>query len=51
MPVHQFDLGQFQCYVLEDNSKITVLTVADIFADVMQKLIENESISSHFIAI
>jgi len=33
------------------NPKITVLTVADIFADVMQKLIENESISSHFIAI
>jgi len=35
----------------KSSSKITVLTVADIFADVMQKLIENESISSHFIAI
>ncbi len=35
----------------KESSKITVLSVADVFSDVMQKLIENKSISSHFIAI
>ncbi len=35
----------------QENSKITTVTVADLFADVMHKLIECESISSHFIAI
>lgn len=32
-----------------DTSKIKVLTVADLFADVMQKVMSYESISSHFI--
>ena len=33
----------------QQSSKIRVLTVADLFADVIKRLVSNESISSHFI--
>ena len=33
----------------KQSSKIRVLTVADLFADVIKRLVSNESISSHFI--
>lgn len=33
----------------EKSSKIRVITVADLFADVIDKLVKNESISTHFI--
>lgn len=33
----------------EDHSKINVLTVSDLFASVMQKVMSYESISSHFV--
>ena len=33
----------------QQHDKIRVLTVSDLFADVMTRLINNESISSHFV--
>jgi len=33
----------------QQSSKIRVITVADLFADVIKRLVSNESISSHFI--
>ena len=33
----------------QDHEKIRVLSVADLFADVIRRLITNQSISSHFI--
>jgi ribose-phosphate pyrophosphokinase len=32
-----------------ESKKIRVITVADLFSDVIKKLISNESISSHFV--
>ena len=32
-----------------ESEKIRVITVADLFSDVIKKLISNESISSHFV--
>ena len=32
-----------------ESEKIRVITVADLFSDVIKKLINNESISSHFV--
>jgi ribose-phosphate pyrophosphokinase len=33
----------------QKSDKIRVLTVADLFADIMRRMVKNESISSHFI--
>ena len=33
----------------QKSAKIRVLTVADLFADIMRRMVKNESISSHFI--
>ena len=33
----------------EKSDKIRVITVADLFADVIERLVKNESISTHFI--
>jgi ribose-phosphate pyrophosphokinase len=33
----------------QKSSKIRVLSTADLFADVIRKMVENKSISSHFI--
>ena len=33
----------------EKSDKIRVITVADLFADVIDRLVKNESISTHFI--
>jgi ribose-phosphate pyrophosphokinase len=33
----------------QKSDKIRVLTVADLFADIMRRMVNNESISSHFL--